>query len=315
MSQLHRVECNSMLPIGCKDAATMAIRLATAVFIAVVLEFCVSTACNAMTVVNTPIGPQTEAKYMTFCNVCTTPSTFQDAALGYWKVSNLRGDQVTEVINENTAQEFFVEIVYQPADSPNYGVGPAVPGQTGDQAIVNAIIGIWYKHVFLQVKQSDFTSEDVYGTTGFESFDDWSEDQTCPGIYNALTTDPSTQPSQSFWSIIGNFIEDPEELVDRVNPVAGLPTVTVVFLNGDVAQFTLASPESNDVCHYVAGTARNSQGLFIDDSGLGGDGISNGSGYLKATGSNSFNLEMNNDLYYACTRAGGGGWDCEYHYY
>lgn len=266
-----------------------------------------------MTVVNTPVGPQTEAKYMTFCDACTTPSAFQGAALGYWKVNNIKGDYVTEVINSNTAQEFFVEIIYQPADSPNYGVGPAVPGQTGDQAIVNAIIGLWYHHVFLQVQESDFTSEDLYGTTGFESFDDWSEDSTCPGIYNAFTTDPSTQPGQAFWSIIQNFIENPTELVDRLNPLAGLPTITVVFLNGDVAQFTLASPDSNDTCNYKKGTARNSQGQFIDDSGLSGNGISNGSGYVTSTGSNSFNVDLYGDLYYACTNAG-AGWSCEYHY-
>jgi len=68
------------------------------------------------------------------------------------------------------------------------------------------------------------------------------------------------------------------------------PTGVFIFSNGDVATYYIY-PDNPGVpaCKYVKGSARNAEGVFINDRGLGGNGSSNGSNYVRG-GNGSFTV-------------------------
>jgi len=68
------------------------------------------------------------------------------------------------------------------------------------------------------------------------------------------------------------------------------PTGVFIFSNGDVATYDIY-PDNPGVpaCKYVKGSARNAEGVFINDRGLGGNGSSNGSNYVRG-GNGSFTV-------------------------
>lgn len=81
-----------------------------------------------------------------------------------------------------------------------------------------------------------------------------------------------------------------------------LPSGTFVFANGDVATYDLlvenaASPSA--ACKYRPGTARNATGQFINDSGMGGNGHSDGRDYV--VGGNNVITIYGGDWYQSCS--------------
>jgi hypothetical protein len=78
------------------------------------------------------------------------------------------------------------------------------------------------------------------------------------------------------------------------------PTGVFIFSNGDVATYRIY-PDNPGVgaCAYVKGSARNAQGLFINDRGLGGNGSSNGSDYVRG-GNGQFTV-LTQSYTIACT--------------
>ncbi len=259
----------------------------------------------ALTVVQTPIGPQTETHFIAFCAYCSTQSNFQQAAVDYWKANGLRGDWVTEVINQTTGQAYFVEVIYQPADSPYYAVGDTSIGQSGDLLIANAINHLWTKGVAIVITPGDANGINQSGV--FDSFNSFSRIQGCSEIYDAFTSDPATNPATTWWGFIEAFFEGSPDMVEHANANLGLPVATVVFLNGDVAQFQLISPDTSDVCNYKKGSARNNKGQFINDAFLGGNGLSNGSQYVLGTGPGSDNIYLYEGAGLACVSVAGAG--------
>jgi hypothetical protein len=60
------------------------------------------------------------------------------------------------------------------------------------------------------------------------------------------------------------------------------PTGVFIFANGDVATYEIYPDDPGiSACKYVKGSARDAQGLYINDRGLGGNGSSNGSNYVR----------------------------------
>lgn len=249
---------------------------------------------------NLPAGPETQAQSVTFCSYCTTEVQYEEAAMAFWKQTGRKGDSVTEVINPSNAQTYFVEVIYQPADYAQMSVGSVSTGTTGDQAVAEAVIGLYGHGIFIGVQAGDKCANNATGA--FNSFGMWSEDQTCPAIYIAFTSDPSTTPSVSMWTMITDSLEQ-GSITQAAKDYFGLPVATIVFLNGDVAQYTIDDPGSNATCTYKKGSARTKNGQFINDSGNGGYGVSNGSGYVQefSNGSTGIQVSVNPAMWQVCT--------------
>ena len=81
------------------------------------------------------------------------------------------------------------------------------------------------------------------------------------------------------------------------------PIGTFVFFNGDVAQYYVYPLEGDVVsrCRYVPGSARDALGYFINDQGLGGTGVGNGSNYVRTGGPGRFDiLNSNSEVWRFC---------------
>ena len=160
---------------------------------------------EALTVVETPIGLQTKTHFIAFCASCSTPSNYRQAAINYWKANGLKGDFVTEVINPTTGIAYFVEVIYQPVDSPYYAAGPASIGQAGDLKVTKSILHLWNHGVLLQVTSADSSGINISGT--FNSFSSFQKISGCSAIYTAFTANPATNPATTYWSYIKDFLE------------------------------------------------------------------------------------------------------------
>lgn len=268
---------------------------------------------EALNVAETPIGLQTETHFITFCAYCSTSSDFKQAAIDYQKTNGLRGDFVTEVINPTTGIAYFLEVIYQPVDSPYYATGPAMFGQAGDLAVAKAILHLWHDGVLLQITPADAADANKSGT--FNSFPSFQSIDGCSAIYNAFVADPATNPATTWWTYIKDYLESGSDIVNHLNANLGFPVVTVIFLNDDVAQFQLYSPDSSDTCKYVKGSARNSKGKFIPDTFLqNGNGISNGSNYVINRGDGAFGIILYGHSGEACVKTPLGT-TCQFYYY
>lgn len=71
------------------------------------------------------------------------------------------------------------------------------------------------------------------------------------------------------------------------------PQAVFVFPNSDVATYYVY-PDLPGVtgCNYVKGTARTSSGTFINDRGMGGNGVSNGSNYVRPVDLTDFGVGL-----------------------
>jgi len=150
---------------------------------------------------------------------------------------------------------------------------------------------------------------------GFNSFDSFEPEEDCPAIYDAFTSNPSTNPAYTFFDFIESFLEGESSLVDHLNTNLGLPVATVVFENGDVAQFQLISPDSSNTCRYVKGSARNKNGQFIPDQVAGGDGTSSGIDYVQSDVSDNFDVFLGDHSGLACTWSPVTGNNCQRYNY
>lgn len=246
---------------------------------------------------------ETYADFYTLCTSCTTQASFENAALTFW--GHRFGDKVVEVANPNSFQTYFVEIDHE-FEPPVYAAKPAnsqqaltladdhsaatdhfrklvsqsntespvvifiKTGTNTDGEIVKSVVG-WYKTDVI-------TSAPYAGATvpiGQSSFQQWTQEAVCPALYNADSANPAF--TQAYGTNAGKMLSALfSQLIGKSGPVG-----TFIFSNGDVAQFTLV-PENPDVCSYNPGTARNKNGQFINDSGLGGNGGGNGDNYVSS---------------------------------
>ena len=80
------------------------------------------------------------------------------------------------------------------------------------------------------------------------------------------------------------------------------PSAVFVFSNGDVATYNIYPDDpGSTACAYVKGSARDTNGSFINDRGLGGTGNSNGSNYVIPIGGGNYDIYITNQI-----------WTCSY---
>lgn len=91
----------------------------------------------------------------------------------------------------------------------------------------------------------------------------------------------------------------------------GVPIAIVVFLNGDVAMYSVVNPQGGAAacCEYIAGSARDRNGVFISDTGFGGSGTSSGGSYVNAGQAGNVIIRSSSG-FVSCGRQGNGPWIC-----
>lgn len=216
-------------------------------------------------------GQETTAQIAMGCSTCNTQSEATVSALSYVKAKRILGIKTIEVVNTNTAQTWFVTTDFFPADFPNPVADSVYPGTATDNATARAVLGFYKTDVTVAIGAGDRYASNP----AFSSFTMWSQDQICPVLYAADSANPDFQTTYSSvnYNLLVNLMK---QLLGRSGP-----TATLVFLNGDVAQFVLI-PGQPEVCTYKPGSARDRFGNFIMDKGLGGNGISDGNPYVNA---------------------------------
>jgi hypothetical protein len=106
------------------------------------------------------------------------------------------------------------------------------------------------------------------------------------------------------------------KLSDQIKNMTSPPVFVIVFFNGDVAKFELVAPLAgySACCRYVPGSARDKDGNFINDSGLGGSGGSSGDPYVNrdhgTNGNNAFRVRVG-EIWYSCAYMDGKLISCE----
>lgn len=195
-----------------------------------------------------------------------------------------------EVINQHTAEIWFVTVEREREYDLTWAIATAVPAtaqQVQDFQVVYAL-----------AKSDEHLAQAPSGGPGLGSFGLHEREHVGALIFQQ------------------DFMLSATENVRRVNLLGQIKSalgdglvVVVVFQNGDVAKFEVkaAGAGPSACCEYVDGSARDRNGNFINDSGFGGGGSSNGEAYVQrdygSTGSNAIRVAVG-AVTYSCTFVG-----------
>jgi hypothetical protein len=233
------------------------------------------------------------ASSLIFCANCTSAATFNNQAIA--ASPNRVGTYEYYVMNPSTNVVY--DIVVEVDEDVQVG-GQHIRGidSSTTSSDLDSAFAYWYP-VFYPASSSGavFTYQVPLtppGLEGRDTFSHWTPDQVCTAL--------SGSPQFVQWHNKENQGGLAEIAVNMFRQKIGHgPIANFVFQNGDVAQYYLYTNLPGVTgCGYVAGSARDALGQFINDAGNGGNGHTNGNEYVHPAAS-SYIIYME-EYYYSC---------------
>jgi hypothetical protein len=228
------------------------------------------------------------------CQSCTTQASFESFTEAY--VGSHLGQFAYTVINWNSEVAYDVWEDHE-YDGELHQYFVTVWSQPSAQSVKDAV-----ERVKTALNEADTTIQ-LPNTTGTASFATY-ESQAVGAII-----------VQQQWYL--TLSEDNLVFLVWQAITQDWPIAAVLFPNGDVAKFTVKPNVGSSVCcTYVPGSARDINGNFINDSGLGGTGYTDGVPYVNrladdGSGATRLQIHMDQWVYFQCSRIGNGPWVCE----
>jgi hypothetical protein len=225
------------------------------------------------------------------CTNCSTQASFNSQALS--AAPNRVGTFEYLVANPNTNVVY--DIVVEVDGDVGAG-GQHVRGidSSTTSSDLNSAFAYWWPKFTTSAEGATLWVQAPGDYNGISSFNAWTQEGVCDQFVHA----------SKFRDMVAHFAEGGplEMLFDVLEQKLGHGPVGVfIFYNGDVAEYYVYPNQVglSNICYYVPGSARNYLGEFINDSGNGGTGHTNGSDYVRG-GSQQYTIFLEPPEYLSC---------------
>jgi hypothetical protein len=235
-----------------------------------------------------------KADVAAFCDTCSTDAQYKSFAKSM-ALNQTESEVLYFIVNTQTSQARKVTVFKEPDVGGYITTAFVQPAASDELAFYSTAVRAFSSGEYL-VPMPPSTSENGGGS--FSQF----ESQTVNDQINRQPWMPVAVTSKAnLWDAIWAML---------TNKFRKQPIAIVVFLNGDVAKFQVVNPAGGALCcTYIAGSARDKYGNFINDAGLGGNGHMSGGSYVKA-GPTGNVIIMTSTVFYGCASSQSGPTEC-----
>jgi hypothetical protein len=235
-----------------------------------------------------------KADVAAFCDTCSTDAQYKSFAKSM-ALNQTESEVLYFVMNSQTNQARKVTVFKEP-DVGGYITTAFVQPATSDEtAFVSATVRAFSSSEYLVPMPP--SSEATGGASFTLSNIEIVGDQISRQPWMPVATANKINLWQAIWAAVTKKF--------RNQPIA-----IVVFLNGNVAKYSVLNPAGGAACcTYIPGSARDKYGHFINDSGLGGNGHASGGSYVSI-GQTGNVIIQTSTVFYGCGRVGSGPLEC-----